>query len=261
MGAPAVPNRPSARHSTDSCARSRSRSTPATDTVQAGSGSITGRRPSGAAPVGPRGARRMPTARRESERRRAARLPAPVRRTRRSRPMPRNDHERVAALEVAKWRKFVTNHEHEARADPRSDSARNAHCARSALSVSPISTCFASDVIFGSRKPGVLCSFKGDCRRSRERPDACTSQTAFDSSEQLGEPSFGGSAHAGSGIRSIFRLFRATRDNPCHESTGTQPIDRQLGRTVQQPLPQGLPRGGRQGGCRCGRLRTPPNRD
>ena len=59
---------------------------------------------------------RRPAAR--SERRRAARLPAPVRRTRRSRPMPRNDHERVAALEVAKWRKFVTDHEHEARADP-----------------------------------------------------------------------------------------------------------------------------------------------
>ena len=178
--------------------------------------------------------RRRPTAKWNDALRNASRLRSNghERRARRL----RNDHERVAALEVAERPKLVTDHEHEARADP---------ALRQLLERPPrrIGLVRQSDLDvlrvrrdLRVREPGIPCSFQGDCRRSRERPDASTSQTPFDSRQQVGEPSLGRIGPCRLRDQVDLPPVQATRDNPGHESTGTQPIDRQLGRTVQLGL-------------------------
>ncbi len=90
---------------------------------------------------------------------------------------------------------------------PRRASCSNNQCAESDLSVRPISTCFTSLVTRGSLRPASRAAASASAATSvNPSSPAAESRlsTAVSSSSIL---AFGGSAHSGSGIRSIFRRF------------------------------------------------------
>ena len=93
-----------------------------------------------------------------------------------------------------------------ARADPRAPQLREDQRAESALSVRPISTCLASLVTRGSARPAASAPRRARARPPRRgrrgRPRAAAPRPPPSSSAIR---AFGGSAHSGSGIRSILR--------------------------------------------------------
>ena len=141
--------------------------------------------------------------------------------------------------------------------------ASNNQCAESDLSVRPISTCFTSLVTRGSREAGVRAPLPRRALRPRSSPSspaaASRLSTASSSSSIL---AFGGSAHSGSGIRSIFRRFSRSETISARKPCAASLLDRRPRGSCERLV------------LLCGRdpamdghravatdRRTPPNRD
>ena len=109
---------------------------------------------------------------------------------------------------------------------PRRPSSRNSQRAESDLSVNPISTCLTSLVTRGSARPASPAASSASAATSVNplKPLACRrSSTAARSSPIL---ALGGSSHAGSGMRSIFRLFRRSATMVALQTAIGEPSDR-----------------------------------
>ena len=104
---------------------------------------------------------------------------------------------------------LVAGDQHLLRRDSRAATASCiTHSPESDLSVSPISTCLASLVTLGSAKPASVAARACDLDRLGQPVDPRRGQTGLAPPRAARSiRAFGGSAHSGSGIRSILRRF------------------------------------------------------
>ena len=120
-----------------------------------------------------------------------------------------DDHQRVAPRQSAECRR--TRRRRSARAPERFHRPRAAAKtarAESALSVSPISTCLASLVTRGSASPASRAMSVASAATAARLPIPASRNRCSTAASSRSISALGGSAHSGSGIRSIFRRFK-----------------------------------------------------
>ena len=194
--------------------------------------------PPGAAPAGPRAARRKPTAHREVERRPAATPPG-------SGPTDTNvapDASGTIMSESLPWRSpSGANSSPTTSTRPAADPALRQRPERPPRRIGLVRQpdldvlrvrrdLRVSEARHPAQLPGRSQPLPRATRCPHERRRRSTAAS------RSGSRALGGSAHAGSGIRSIFRLFRRLETTRATSPRAPQPIDRQLGRTVQLGL-------------------------